>query len=126
MDKIGAYRVVLASSELWDSESLEKIGEPSAEDLRSARNKAYGAAGLHAAGHLPYLGLLGTIPAGYLQRTALEEAGIDRNKGGEGTFGARHPILSGFIPLAGTVSGLNAAGRITKKLNNRSNSGNDE
>jgi hypothetical protein len=111
MDKVAAYRLVLSHSDLWDAESLDKLGAVTAEDLSSAQNKAYGAAGLHGVGHFGP-GLLTTIPAGYVQRSALEQAGIDRRAGGPGTFGANHPILSGFIPVAGTVSGYNAAERI--------------
>lgn len=114
MDKIASYGVVLQSSPLWDDESLLKLAQDlDAADYSAAKGKAHMAAGLHGAGHfgVPLVSLL----AGFKQRQALQDAGIDYKKDfGEGTFGARHPIVSGFVPVAGTVSALNAADRISR------------
>jgi hypothetical protein len=116
VDKIAAYELLLSGSDLWDAGDLEKLAA-SRRDLQDAKHKANTAALLHGAGHvIPGIGLLARIPAGYQQRQALQMADIDYQKGGEGTFGARHPILSGFLPIGGTVSAMNAAGRIDRKL----------
>ena len=117
MNKIASYSVALQSSPLWDDASLMKLAaDLRAEDYAAAKTKAQIAAGLHAAGHLPTgVGLLPRIAAGYQQRSALRDANIDYHGGGEGTFGAEHPILSGFIPFAGTVSAVNAADRIARR-----------
>jgi len=113
MDKVAAYQIVLQDNPLWDEQSLLKLAEGiTADDYEAAKGKAHLAAGLHGAAHfgVPLTGFV----AGFQQRGALRDAGIDYKKGGEGTWGARHPILSGFVPVAGTVSGMNAADRIDR------------
>ena len=113
MDKIAAYQIVLQDNPLWGEYSLMKLAEEiTAADYADAKGKAHIAAGLHGVAHLGVP--LTSFLAGYQQRSALRDAGIDRDKGGEGTWGARHPILSGFVPIAGTISGMNAANRIDR------------
>ena len=114
MDKLAAYEMVLSESPLWDDESLEKLAL-TREDLAEAKQKALIAGGLHGLGHFGP-GVIATIPAGYVQRSALRDAGIDYEAGGEGTFGAKHPIISGLLPVAGTVSAYNASQRIGRKM----------
>ena len=111
MDKIASYGVVLQSSPLWDDASLLKLAQDlDAADYTAAKDKAHMAAGLHGVGHLGVP--IASFLAGFKQRQALRDAGIDYNDQGAGTFGARHPFLSGIIPVAGTVSAMNAADRI--------------
>lgn len=113
MDKVAAYQIVLQDNPLWDEQSLLKLAEGiTAAGYDAAKGKAHLAAGLHGAGHLIPGGIIPRIAAGYQQRSALRDANIDYNKGGEGTWGAQHPILSGFVPVAGTISAMNAADRI--------------
>jgi hypothetical protein len=112
MNKVAAYITVLTHSDLWDPQSLEKIAV-SQKELDEAKSKAQLAAGLHGVAHIGVP--LTSFVAGYQQRSALRKAGIDYEEGGDGTFGAKHPIISGFIPVAGTVSALNAAERISAK-----------
>jgi len=93
----------------------------SQEDLDAAKNKARAAMVLHGLSHFGP-GPLAGIPAGYVQRNALLRAGIDPKGGGEGTFGAQHPILSGLLPVAGTISAYNASERIGRTKPSRSSS----
>lgn len=119
MNKLATYQMVLQESPLWEESDLLKLaadlGDLTKQDLRDARNKAHLAAGLHAVGHFGP-GMLTMIPAGFVQRSAMQDAGIDYSQGGSGTFGAKHPIISGILPIGGTVSGFNAANRIDRKL----------
>jgi len=113
MNKLAAYEIALSGNYLWDQYSLMKLAEGlTAADYADAKGKAQLAAGLHGIGHLGVP--LTTFLAGYKQRSALRDAGIDYGKGGEGTWGARHPIISGMLPIGGTVSAMNAADRIER------------
>lgn len=113
MNKIASYGVVLQGSPLWDEDSLLKLAaDLDAAAYADAKQKAQVAAGLHGVSHLGIGAPLTNFGAGFVQRAALRDAGIDYNEDGAGTFGARHPILSGFVPVAGTVSAMNAADRI--------------